>query len=109
VAAQATVKVRIDDCIVHTAGDGDGPVNALDRALRQALLPRYPALAGVQLTDYRVRIIDEQLGTAARPRVVIESACGGQRWTTVGCSENIIEASWLALLDSLELPLHRRL
>jgi 2-isopropylmalate synthase len=106
VAAQATVKVRVDGDVVHTAGDGDGPVHALDRAIRMAVVPRYPELQAVQLVDYRVRIVDEHLGTAARPRVVIVSACGERRWTTVGCSENIIEASWLALWDSLELPIH---
>jgi len=93
--------------MVLTAADGDGPVNALDRAVRKALLPHYPALADVHLVDYKVRIVDEHLGTGARPRVVIESARGAERWSTVGCSENIIEASWLALCDGLELPLLR--
>jgi 2-isopropylmalate synthase len=97
--AQATARVRV--------GDGEGPVNALDRAVRKALLPHYPALAEVHLVDYKVRIVDEHLGTGARPRVVIESARGTERWSTVGCSENIIEASWLALCDGLELPLLR--
>ncbi len=109
--AQAIVKLRIEGAVTHTAAEGAGPVNALDRALRTALLPRYPELAQVQLVDYRVRIVDEHLGTAARPRVLIESARGSgrsaDRWRTVGCSEDIIEASWLALVDSLELPLAR--
>ena len=105
--AQATVKLRVGDELMHTAAEGDGPVNALDRAVRKALLPHYPELAEVHLVDYKVRIVDEHLGTAARPRVIIESARGPERWSTVGCSENIIEASWLALCDGLELALLR--
>jgi 2-isopropylmalate synthase len=109
IRAQATVKLRVGDEVVHTAaeGDGPGPVNALDRAVRKALLPHYPSLAAVHLVDYKVRIVDQHLGTAARPRVIIESARGSERWSTVGCSENIIEASWLALCDALELALLR--
>jgi 2-isopropylmalate synthase len=105
--AQAMVKLKIGERVMHTAAEGDGPVNALDQAIRKALLPHYPRLAGVKLVDYKVRIVDEHLGTAAKPRVVIESACGDDRWSTVGCSDDIIEASWLALWDSLELPLLR--
>jgi 2-isopropylmalate synthase len=105
--SQATVKLRVGDEVMHTAAEGDGPVNALDRAIRKALLPHYPELADVHLVDYKVRIVDEHLGTAAKPRVLIESARGEERWSTVGCSENIIEASWQALWDSLELPLLR--
>jgi len=105
--AQANVRIRVGGEMMHTAAEGDGPVNALDRAVRKALLPHYPALADVHLVDYKVRIVDEHLGTGARPRVVIESARGTERWTTVGCSENIIEASWLALCDGLELALLR--
>ena len=107
IRAQATVRVRVGDEMMHTAAEGDGPVNALDRAVRKALLPHYPVLAEVQLVDYKVRIVDEHLGTGARPRVIIESARGAERWSTVGCSENIIEASWLALCDGLELALLR--
>jgi 2-isopropylmalate synthase len=107
IRAQATVKLRVGEDVVHTAAEGDGPVSALDRAVRKALLPHYPALAQVHLVDYKVRIVDEHLGTAARPRVIIESARGRERWSTVGCSENIIEASWLALCDALELALLR--
>jgi 2-isopropylmalate synthase len=107
IRAQATVKLRVGEEVVHTAAEGDGPVNALDRAVRKALLPHYPALTQVHLVDYKVRIVDEHLGTAARPRVIIESARGTERWSTVGCSENIIEASWLALCDALELALLR--
>lgn len=105
--SQAMVKLKVGDEVMHVAADGDGPVNALDRAIRKALLPHYPELAEVKIADYKVRIIDEHLGSAAKPRVVIETACGDERWSTVGCSENIIEASWLALWDSLELPLLR--
>ena len=105
--SQATVKLRVGGEVMHTAAEGDGPVNALDQAIRKALLPHYPMLAEVHLVDYKVRIVDEHLGTAAKPRVLIESARGEERWSTVGCSENIIEASWQALWDSLELPLLR--
>jgi 2-isopropylmalate synthase len=105
--SQATVKMRVGEEWMHTAAEGDGPVNALDRAVRKALLPHFPALAEVHLVDYKVRIVDEHLGTGARPRVVVESARGSERWSTVGCSENIIEASWLALCDGLELALLR--
>ena len=107
IRAQATVKLRVEGEVMHTAAEGEGPVNALDRAVRKALLPHYPQLAEVQLVDYKVRIVDEHLGTAARPRVLIESARGVERWSTVGCSENIIEASWQALRDGLELGLLR--
>jgi 2-isopropylmalate synthase len=106
--AQAMVQLRVDGEVMHTAAAGAGPVNALDCAVRKALLPHYPELADVHLVDYKVRIVDEHLGTAAKPRVVVESANGAERWSTVGCSENIIEASWQALRDSLELPLLRR-
>ena len=82
-------------------------MDALDRAIREALLPVYPALADVHLVDYKVRIVDAHLGTAARPRVLIECARRDERWGTVGCSEDIIEASWQALWDSFELPLLR--
>jgi 2-isopropylmalate synthase len=105
--SQAIVKLKIGAEVMHTAAEGDGPVNALDQAIRKALVPHYPILAEVTLVDYKVRIVDEHLGTAAKPRVLIESARGEERWSTVGCSENIIEASWQALWDGLELPLLR--
>jgi 2-isopropylmalate synthase len=105
ILAEATVKARVHDRIMHTAAEGDGPVNALDRAMRKALLPFYPCLEAVQLTDYKVRILDEQAATAARTRVLIDASDGVRSWTTVGSSVNIIEASFQALLDSLELPL----
>jgi 2-isopropylmalate synthase len=107
--SQATVKLRVGETVMHTVAEGAGPVNALDNAIRQALMPHYPQLAEVHLADYKVRVVDEHLGTAARPRVLIETSRGEDRWSTIGCSENIIEASWLALWDSLELPLLREL
>lgn len=103
--AEATVKARVQDRVMHTAAEGDGPVHALDRAMRKALLPFYPSLEPVHLEDYKVRILDEQAATAARTRVLIDASDGERSWTTVGCSVNIIEASFQALLDSLELPL----
>ncbi len=105
--SQATTRVRVCADVIHTAADGDGPVNALDSAIRKALLPYYPQLSEVKLVDYKVRIIDAHRGTAATPRVLIESARGDERWSTIGASYNIIEASWQALWDSLELPLLR--
>ena len=104
-AAEATVKVRVGDHVMHTAADGNGPVNALDAAVRKALLPFYPSIAGVHLTDYKVRILDGDTGTAAQTRVLIDSADNERMWTTVGSSTNIIEASWQALADSLEYAL----
>jgi 2-isopropylmalate synthase len=102
VHAEATVKVVVDGAEYHTAASGNGPVNALDAALRKALSPRFPELVGVSLHDYKVRILDGGAGTAATTRVLIESGKDLNRWTTVGCSSNIIEASLLALVDSLE-------
>ena len=99
---EATVKVRIGDRIEHTVSEGDGPVNALDGALRKALLPHFRGLDRMRLVDYRVRVINERAGTAARVRVVIESQDDDEVWGTVGVSENIIEASWLALVDAIE-------
>ncbi len=103
--AEATVKVRVGDEIMHTAAEGNGPVNALDAAIRKALLPFYPQLAHIHLTDYKVRILDGEAGTAAQTRVLIDTAGNGRTWSTVGSSTNIIEASWLALADSLEYGL----
>jgi 2-isopropylmalate synthase len=90
---------------MHTVSEGDGPVNALDGALRKALLPFFPNLEEMQLVDYKVRVVNARAGTAARVRVVIESRDPHHVWGTVGVSENIIEASWLALLDSIEFKL----
>jgi 2-isopropylmalate synthase len=113
VETQATVKLRVprsddgdspvsanDERIIAT-GEGNGPVNALDAALRSAVGERYPALADVKLIDYKVRILDSQSGTGAITRVLIDATNGEQRWTTIGVSENIIEASWQALSDTV--------
>jgi 2-isopropylmalate synthase len=105
VFAEATVKVRVGDQVVHTAAEGNGPVNALDAALRKALLDAYPQLADVRLDDYKVRILDSESGTAASVRVLIDTKNGQKRWSTVGASTNIIEASWHALADSMEYAL----
>ncbi len=103
--SEATVKIKVGSEVMHTAADGDGPVNALDRAMRKALAPFYPELDPVHLTDYKVRVLDNESGTAATVRVWIQSTDGKSTWNTVGSSTNIIEASWLALADSLEYPL----
>ncbi|HEV3230631.1 MAG TPA: citramalate synthase [Candidatus Dormibacteraeota bacterium] len=103
--SEATVKLRVDGRVVHTAGEGNGPVNALDAALRKALLPSHPEIDELRLHDYKVRVIDGHDGTAAGVRVLIESGDRHGRWSTVGCSTNIIEASWLALADAAEYGL----
>jgi len=105
---EATVKVRVGDQDAHTVADGDGPVNALDGALRQALARFFPRLRKIRLTDYKVRILDSMTGTAAKTRVLIESSDGRREWGTVGVSENIIEASLQALVDSMEYALAPR-
>jgi 2-isopropylmalate synthase len=102
---EATVKVRVGDQRAHTVADGDGPVNALDAALRAALVKFYPHLQSVRLTDYKVRIIDSTTGTAATTRVLIQSTDGVTEWGTIGVNENIVEASLQALVDSLECAL----
>jgi 2-isopropylmalate synthase len=102
---EATVKLRVNDVNEYTVAEGEGPVNALDAALRKALRQFYPQIDSVRLEDYKVRIIGGQLGTAARTRVLIVSTDGRSSWGTVGVSDNIIEASWLALTDSLEYKL----
>jgi len=103
--AEATVKVEVDGARFHTAAEGDGPVHALDAALRKALAARFPEVAGFRLVDYKVRILDGEHATAATTRVLIDTASGDRRWTTVGASANIIEASWRALADSFEYGL----
>ena len=100
--AEATVKLKVGSEHVHTVADGNGPVNALDAAMRKALLPHFPRLKQVRLEDYKVRVLDEAAGTAAWVRVLIESTDGQRTWSTVGGSSNVIEASWRALADSLE-------
>ena len=106
--SEAVVKVKVGAEIMHTAAEGRGPVNALDKALRKALLQFYPSLAQVRLVDYKVRILEESIGTESQVRVIIESSDGVNSWRTVGSSTNIIEASWLALADGLEYWLLNR-
>lgn len=103
--AEAMVKLDVDGDVVHTAAEGNGPVNALDLALRKALLPKYPALRDIQLVDYKVRILDSENATGAMTRVLIDSYNGSERWSTVGAGTDIICASWLALVDSVEYGL----
>jgi len=92
----------------HTVAEGDGPVNALDKALRAALVKFYPSLKDVVLTDYKVRILESTTGTGARTRVLIQTTDGKEEWGTVGVNDNIIEASLQALVDSLEYALMRK-
>jgi len=105
VVSEATVKVKVGKLIEHTASEGNGPVNALDNALRKALAKFYPEILRLKLTDYRVRILHPEEATAAVTRVLIETTDDGAVWGTIGLSENIIEASWDALLDSVEYKL----
>ena len=108
VFAEATVKVDVDGKIFHTAAEGNGPVNALNKALRKALEGSYPRLAEIHLSDYKVRILDSESGTEANVRVLIDTKSGDNtRWSTVGASTNIIEASWRALADSMEYALQK--
>ena len=101
VDTQATVKIWVDDDRRLAVGEGNGPVNALDAALRSALGSQYPALERIALTDFKVRVLDTGKGTGAVTRVLLDSTDGVREWTTIGVSENIIEASWQALVDSL--------
>jgi 2-isopropylmalate synthase len=103
--SEATIMVKVGDRVEHTAAEGNGPVNALDNALRKALEKFYPGLAEVRLIDYKVRVLTDQEGTGASTRVLIESWDGETRWGTVGVSENIIQASWQALVDSIDYKL----
>jgi 2-isopropylmalate synthase len=103
--SEATIKVQADGRLEHTAAEGDGPVNALDNALRKALTKFYPSLSEVKLDDFKVRVLDGRDGTAAKVRVLIESSDGTDRWGTIGVSTNVIEASWLALIDSMQYKL----
>ncbi len=105
VSASAVIKVIVDGKTEITAAEGNGPVNALDKALRKALEVFYPALSEVHLTDYKVRVLDGKTATASKVRVLIESSDGTDNWTTVGVSNDIIEASWIALVDSIEYKL----
>ncbi|MEC7226640.1 MAG: citramalate synthase, partial [Candidatus Latescibacterota bacterium] len=103
--AEAIVKVSVEEDVFHTVASGDGPVNALDRALRKALEERFPSVRQVHLEDYKVRVLSSGDGTAAKVRVLIESSDGVDSWGTVGVSENVIDASWIALADSLHYKL----
>jgi 2-isopropylmalate synthase len=104
-ASEAAVKLHVKGEAEHAVAEGDGPVNALDNAIRKALLPFYPSLADMHLTDFKVRVLDEKAGTAAKVRVLIQSQDAHDSWGTVGVSENIVEASWQALVDSIEYKL----
>jgi 2-isopropylmalate synthase len=98
---EATIKVHVGGERIVTTAEGNGPVNALDKALRSAIGSRYPALSHVHLTDYKVRVLDTAKGTGAITRVLIDSTDGERSWSTIGVSDNIIEASWQALSDSI--------
>jgi len=104
---EATVKLKVGSVTEHVVGEGDGPVNALDAALRGALERFYPAIKDIRLIDYKVRVVNARAGTAARVRVIIESRDKTSIWGTVGVSENVIEASWQALVDSVEYKLQK--
>ena len=104
---EATVKVMVDGQSAHTVAEGDGPVNALDGALRGALVGFYERLGKVRLTDYKVRVLDSKRGTAAKVRVLVEWSDHRKSWATVGVSDNVIEASWHALVDAIRLELMR--
>jgi len=105
ITSEAIIKVKVKGTKEHTAAEGDGPVNALDNALRKALKDFYPTLSKMHLSDFKVRVLDEKAGTAARVRVLIQSQDKEDTWSTIGVSENIIEASWQALMDSVEYKL----
>jgi 2-isopropylmalate synthase len=107
ITTEATVKIRLGEDVRHEVAEGDGPVNALDAALRKALRDAYPNLGDMHLVDYKVRVINSEAATAANVRVVIESKDNGDVWGTVGVSENVIEASWIALVDSFEYKLYK--
>jgi 2-isopropylmalate synthase len=106
-STEVTVKLIVNGKEEHTVAEGDGPVNALDNALRKALEKFYPALTHTSLTDFKVRVINAAAGTAAKVRVLIESTDGKDEWTTTGVSTNLIEASWFALVDAIEYKLFK--
>ena len=105
ISTEATIKLRVGDQVMHTAAEGNGPVAALDNALRKALEGFYPCLSEMHLVDYKVRVLDGKDGTGSTVRVLIESSDNQDVWSTVGVSENIIEASWQALTDSMNYAL----
>ena len=108
VVSEATVKLWVGDQRMIATAEGNGPVNALDEALRGALVQHYPALKEFELADYKVRILEGSHGTGAITRVLLETAEAGRDWTTVGVHENVVEASWHALVDALTYGLTRR-
>ncbi len=105
---EATLKLRVGDEEILTVAEGDGPVNALDSALRKALTDHYPELADIRLTDFKVRVVNVKEGTAAKVRTIVDSADAGETWSTIGVSTNIIDASWHAVVDSIEYGLLRQ-
>ena len=105
ITSEAIIKLKVNGVQEHTAAEGDGPVNALDNALRKALKEFYPTLSQMHLSDFKVRVLDEKAGTASKVRVLIQSQDAKDTWSTIGVSENIIEASWQALVDSVEYKL----
>jgi len=105
--SEAVIKLRVDGTEEHTAAEGSGPVSALDRALRKSLTTFFPCIRDIRLTDYKVRVLNPEGGTDAKVRVLIESSDGQDRWGTVGVSENLIEASWQALVDSITYKLKK--
>jgi 2-isopropylmalate synthase len=105
--ADASIKIRVRGETVHTAAEGNGPVSALDAALRKALAGAYPDVHAIRLADYKVRILDGDAGTSATVRVLVDSACADETWTTVGASSNVLEASWHAIADGIEYGLAR--
>lgn len=105
ITSEAIIKLKVKGVKEHTAAEGDGPINALDNALRKALKEFYPALAQMHLSDFKVRVLDEKAGTASKVRVLIQSQDESDNWTTIGVHENIIEASWQALVDSIDYKL----
>ena len=106
--SEATVKIRVNGVQEVSAAEGTGPINALDKAIKQSLVKFYPELERVNLYDYKVRILDEKKGTRAKTRVLVESGDNHSKWGTVGVSENIIEASWQALIDSIDYKLNQK-
>jgi 2-isopropylmalate synthase len=106
-AAEASIRVAVDDQDEHTTAEGNGPVHALGRALRKALERFYPKIRNVRLVDYKVRVLNADAATAAKVRVLIQSTDGTRTWGTVGVSESVVEVPWQALVDSLEYVLLR--
>ncbi|MBI2821742.1 MAG: citramalate synthase, partial [Acidobacteria bacterium] len=106
--SQASIKVKVGDKIKHVIAEGNGPVNALNRALKKSLVPFFPSIEKIHLDDYKVRVIDTHRGTAAKVRVLIESTDGVNRWNTIGVSENVLEASWQALVDGIRFYLSQQ-